>query len=269
GVALVAVGGYGRSELCPQSDIDVYLVHDRADAAEVAERVWYPIWNEALHLGHSVCTVREALKLAADDLQTATALLAARHIAGDERITAALVAGTTELWQKRAKRWLTELGATVAMRHEKAGEVAFAVEPDLKEGRGGLRDVHALTWAEVAQPTLLETDRVSLSAAYGVLLDARVELQRHNGRAANVLALEDQDGVAAALELTDADALINRVADAARTIAWISDDTWRRIRSTGRGPLGRLARRNRTIDGELAIRDGEVHVRADATVDLD
>src|SRR5437588_6079475 len=62
GAALVAVGGYGRSELGPQSDIDVMLVHDgRAGVAAVADRVWYPIWDEGLHLGHSVCTVKEAV----------------------------------------------------------------------------------------------------------------------------------------------------------------------------------------------------------------
>src|SRR5437899_204433 len=64
GLALVAVGGYGRSELCPQSDIDVMLVHDRrSDVAAIADRVWYPIWDQGLHLGHAVCTVREALAL--------------------------------------------------------------------------------------------------------------------------------------------------------------------------------------------------------------
>src|SRR5258708_23077047 len=86
GLALVAVGGFGRAELCPQSDIDLYLVHDRRDVSTIAQRIWYPIWDEALHLGHSVCTVREALALASDDLDTATTLLSARHIAGDESL---------------------------------------------------------------------------------------------------------------------------------------------------------------------------------------
>ena len=78
GAALVAVGGYGRSELCPQSDLDVMLLHGgRRDIATVAEHVWYPIWDEGLKLGHSVCTTREALTLADGDMDTATALLSA------------------------------------------------------------------------------------------------------------------------------------------------------------------------------------------------
>src|SRR4051812_27425034 len=75
-VALVAVGGYGRSELCPQSDLDVMLVHEGSrDVAALADRIWYPIWDAGLKLGHSVATIREALELASNDLDTATALL--------------------------------------------------------------------------------------------------------------------------------------------------------------------------------------------------
>jgi [protein-PII] uridylyltransferase len=260
GLALAAVGGFGRAELCPQSDIDVFLIHRRRSIASVADRIWYPVWDEALHLGHNVSTVREALRLASDDLDTATALLSARHIAGDATLTAELAAGGTAAWKRRSKGWLAELGTSVARRHEKAGEVAFALEPNLKEGRGGLRDAHALAWAEAAQPILLGLDEVSLSRAYSVLLDARVELQRHSGRASNVLSLEDQPAVATALGDPDPDVLMLRIADAARTIAWTSDDTWRRIRSAGRGPLQRASRRNQVIDSELHLRDGEIYI---------
>ena len=83
GVALVAVGGYGRAELSLQSDIDVVLLHTgRGDIGALADRVWYPIWDEGLKLGHAVRTMREALALAADDLDTATSLLQVRHLAG-------------------------------------------------------------------------------------------------------------------------------------------------------------------------------------------
>ena len=86
GLSLVAIGGYGRSELCPRSDIDVMLLHDRrVDVGAIAERLWYPVWEQELHLGHSVTTVRDALALGAADLDTATALLSARLVAGDPR----------------------------------------------------------------------------------------------------------------------------------------------------------------------------------------
>ena len=265
GVALVAVGGYGRSELCPQSDIDLMLVHaGRKDIATVADRVWYPIWDKGLHLGHSVCTVREALEVAGDTLDTATALLSARHVAGDPALTARLAEAGRAQWERHSKRWLTDLGTRVDLRHESSGEVAFRLEPDLKEGRGGLRDVHALHWAEAARRIMLEHDEASLAAAYAVLLDVRVELQRLTGRPGNVLALQDQQAVAEALGIDGDDELMRRIAEAARTIAWTSDDTWRRIRSALRGPLGRVNRRTRDLDGGLQIRDGEVHVTTGA-----
>ena len=264
GVALVAVGGYGRSELCPQSDVDVMLVHDgRGDIGELADRIWYPIWDAGVHLGHSVATVGEAVAVAGDTLDTATALLSTRHVAGDAGLAGALARAGNEHWQKRAKRLLTELGTRVELRHETAGEVAFLLEPDLKEGRGGLRDVHALHWVETAHRIILEHDAAALTAAYGVLLDVRVELQRLTGRHSNVLSLQDQDGVAAALGMADADELMHRVAEAARVIAWTSDDSWRRIRSALRGPLGRLNRRTRELGAGLQLRDGEVHVGED------
>jgi [protein-PII] uridylyltransferase len=273
GVALVAVGGYGRAELCPQSDIDLMLVHDgRPGVAAIAERVWYPIWDEGLHLGHSLCTIRQALRLAADDVESATALLSARHVAGEASLSAELADSGMREWKKRARRRLEELAERVDRRHEAAGEVAFRLEPDLKEGRGGLRDVHSLRWAESAQAILLEHDDTSLSAAYSALLDARVELQRETRRPTNQLTLQEQDAVAARLGLADADALMARVAGAARTIAWTSDDTWRRVRSALRAPVGRIARRAREVAPGVVLQDGEVALapstQADAVVAL-
>jgi len=122
GLALVAVGGYGRAELCPGSDIDLLLLHGgRHDIGELAERIWYPIWDEGLKLGHSVRTAKEALSLAADDLDTATSLLSVRHVAGDESLTASLATSALDQWHKRAKRWLGALSRNVEERHERGG----------------------------------------------------------------------------------------------------------------------------------------------------
>src|SRR4051794_19745191 len=260
GMALVAVGGYGRAELCPQSDLDVMLLRSpRRDVKAVSERVWYPIWDAGVKLGHSVCTQREALELADNDLDSATALLSARHIAGDASLTTDLKAAARSQWERRSKRWLEDLAARVDARHAQAGEVAFMLEPDLKEGRGGLRDVHSLHWAQAARAILLEHDEVSLAIAYDTLLDARVELHRRTGRASNVLALQEQDGVADALGLDDGDTLMAGVAAAARAITWTSDDAWRRIRSSLRGPSGRSAKREQPLADGLILRSGEVH----------
>ncbi len=265
GASLVAVGGYGRSELCPQSDLDVMLLRSpRRDVTSISERVWYPIWDAGLKLGHSVCTQREALEIAEDDLDTATALLSARHIAGDASLTMDLRTAARTHWERRSKRWLEALDARVDARHAQAGEVAFMLEPDLKEGRGGLRDVHSLHWAQAARSILLEHDELSLACAYDTLLDARVELQRRTARPSNVLLLQEQDGVAEALGMVDSDALMAAVASAARAIAWTSDDAWRRVRSSLRGPLGRIAKRDRVLDEGVVLRDGEIHLAADA-----
>jgi [protein-PII] uridylyltransferase len=268
GLALVASGGYGRRELCPGSDIDVILVHSQwhpGAVAAVAERLWYPVWDAGLKLGHAVRSTRDALQLAQDDLDTATALLDARHLAGDAALAADLIERAGAQWRRRGRRWLAVMADSVTERHIRFGEVAFLLEPDLKEGRGGLRDVHALAWADAAKLTLFAADRESLAAAYSDVLAARVELQRSTGRTGNRLTLQDQDAVAAALGDRDADALMARIAAAARTIAWTSDDTWARIRSSLAGPLGRLARRDRDLAAGLVLRDGEVHVTGEAS----
>ena len=270
GIALVAVGGYGRAELSLQSDVDVVLLHaGRADIGTLADGIWYPIWDEGLKLGHAVRTVREALALASDDLDTATSLLQVRHLAGDEALTEELAAKALAQWQKRSKRWLGELSTRVRARHEQAGEVAFLLEPDLKEGRGGLRDVHALRWAEAARHLLWQGDDSALVEAYRTLLSTRVELHRRTGRPGDRLLLEDQDAIAAALGHESADHLMREVAAAARTIAWRSDDAWDRIDASLSGPLGFRSRRDKTVGAGVVLRDGEVHLTADAQVGAD
>ena len=270
GMALVAVGGYGRAELSLQSDIDVVLLHSgRSDIGTLADKLWYPIWDEGLKLGHAVRTIREGLALASDDLDTATSFLQVRHLAGDEDLTEELAGRSLDQWRKRSKRWLAELSSRVAARHEVAGEVAYLLEPDLKEGRGGLRDVHALRWAEAARSLLWEGDDPAIVAGYRTLLSARVELHRRTERPGDRLLLEEQDAVAAALGAGTADDLMRDVAHAARTIAWRSDDAWHRIDASLSGPSGFRSRRDKLIGGGLVLRDGEVHLTTDADVGTD
>jgi len=265
GVALVAVGGYGRAELSPGSDIDLLLLHaGRKDIADIAEHIWYPIWDQSLKLGHSVRTVKEALSLAADDLDTATSLLSARCVAGDDGLARELSVKALALWQKRAKRWLAELSRTVRERHERAGEVAFLLEPDLKDGRGGLRDAHAIRWAEAAQSVMLEGDDDALTEAYETILAARVELHRRTGRAGDRLLLEEQDEVSRALAYSDADEMMRCLAAAARSIAWTSDETWDRVESSLKGPFQRKLFRDRDLGPGVILREGVVRLTQDA-----
>ena len=270
GVSLVAVGGYGRREMSPQSDIDVLLLHAGVKGvATIAERVWYPIWDEGLKLGHSVRTMKEALALAADDLDTATALVTVRHLAGDAALTSDLEERAVALWRKRAGRWLREISKRVRQRQADAGEVAFLLEPDLKEGRGGLRDVHAIRWAELAQAVMLEGDDAVLDHNHDVLLSTRVELHRLTGRPGNRLLLEEQDAVATALGYPDADVLMQAVSSAARSIAWTSDEVWERVDSSLDGPRGWRVSRDRVLAAGVVQREGRVSITADADPDGD
>ena len=256
GIALVAVGGYGRSTLSPQSDLDILLLHEpRVEVAEVAQQLWYPVWDEGLKLGHSVRTVKEALALARSDLDTATSLLHLRHLAGDSALTERLLDGARSQWRRNAKSWLPQLADAADRRLEAYGEVAFLLEPDLKESSGGLRDIHALQWASVADEELIGHDPTPLRAANETILAARVELHRATGRHSDRLLLDDQDAVAAALGLADADVLMSKVAEAARSITWVCDETWARIRARG---VRRSLRKPTQLDGGLVLDLGTV-----------
>ncbi|HEX9623938.1 MAG TPA: [protein-PII] uridylyltransferase, partial [Streptosporangiaceae bacterium] len=141
GVALVAVGGYGRRELLPRSDLDVLLLHGgRDDIASIADRIWYPVWDSGAELDHAVRTVPQARRVARSDLKVALGLLSARHVAGDPDLTERLRAGALEDWRSAAPARLAELHAAHDERARTSGELAFLLEPDLKEARGGLRD---------------------------------------------------------------------------------------------------------------------------------
>ncbi|HWJ61073.1 MAG TPA: [protein-PII] uridylyltransferase [Acidimicrobiales bacterium] len=258
GYALVAVGGYGRGDLAPGSDLDLLLLHrPTVDPQKVAEAVWYPIWDSGLKLGHAVRTVSGALTFAQDDLDTATALLTTRHLAGSEDLTATLAADALAQWRKRSKRFLGMLLASVASRQAQTGEVAFLLEPDLKDGRGGLRDIHALRWAELARPLLEEGDAEALAQAEAVLFDARVELHRATGRPIDRLVLQDQDAVGEALGMT-ADELMAGIAHAARNVAWIADETWDRVGTSLATTISLLGWRSRERAPGMVVRDGQL-----------
>ncbi|MGW7441079.1 [protein-PII] uridylyltransferase [Streptomyces sp. NPDC054849] len=241
GATLVAVGGYGRAELSPRSDLDLVLLHDgkaepRALSA-LADRVWYPVWDLGLALDHSVRTPGEARKTASEDLKVHLGLLDARTVAGDAGLLAGLRTSVLADWRNQASKRLPQLHALCRERAERAGELRFLLEPDLKEARGGLRDVTALR--AVAASWLADAPREGLAEARRRLLDARDALHLVTGRATDRLSLQEQDQVAAQLGLLDADALLREVYEAARVVAYAGDVTWREV---GRVLRARAAR---------------------------
>lgn len=263
GVSLVALGGQGRRELAPQSDLDLLLLFEgRHEPASLAEALWHPVWDEGLKLGHAVRTVRDTLSLAASDLETATSLLSARHICGDAALTVELAERARVSWRRRGNSWLAVLSESVLQRHRQAADVANALEPDLKGGRGGLRDVHALGWAAAAGGRFDHRLLATMSDPHEVLFDVRVGLHRIAARPGDTLGLEDQDAVAAAVGEVNADALMTRVAGAGRVIANCSDEAWWDIDSRGGSRLAR-DRDRRLVDspGNLCLRGNRVALR--------
>ncbi|MFJ8046120.1 [protein-PII] uridylyltransferase [Kitasatospora sp. NPDC096147] len=227
GTALVAVGGYGRGELSPRSDLDVVLLHrGRLDPA-LPERIWYPVWDGGTALDHAVRTPAEARAVAAEDLKAQLGLLDARHLAGDPELTAELRSEVLSDWRAGAAGRLPELRASCLERAERHGELAFLLEPDLKEARGGLRDVVALN--AIAASWLADAPRDGLDAAAERLADVRDALHLTTGRATERLALQEQDQVAARLGVLDADTLLRQVYEAARTVSYAADVTWRSV----------------------------------------
>ncbi|MBB6418305.1 [protein-PII] uridylyltransferase [Streptomyces sp. AK010] len=230
GASLVAVGGYGRGELSPRSDLDLLLLHDGGDTkavAALADRLWYPVWDLGLDLDHSVRTPAEARKTAGEDLKVQLGLLDARHIAGDLGLTASLRTAILADWRNQAPKRLPELQELCAERAERQGELQYLLEPDLKEARGGLRDATALR--AVAASWLADAPREGLADARRRLLDVRDALHLATGRATDRLALQEQDQVAAELGLLDADTLLRQVYEAARLVSYASDVTWREV----------------------------------------
>jgi [protein-PII] uridylyltransferase len=256
GLALVAVGGYGRAELCPYSDLDVILIHrGRRNIAATADRIWYPVWDEGIALDHSVRKPNEALDMAAEDLRVALGLLDARVICGDPKAAEPVIEGARDRWVKQKPPWLGLLADLVEERHRSYGDVGFLLEPDLKESHGGLRDIAALTAMMQAVPVLADfVDTVAIDDARSILVATRVELHRRAGREQNKLLLQEQDQVALALDLPDSDALMRAVATAGRTVAWEGDDAWRRRGAWSRSKASARTRRRIDPDGGPAGR---------------
>jgi len=265
GVALVAVGGYGRKELLPGSDLDVLLLHDgREDIAKIADRIWYPVWDSGARLDHAVRTVPQARRVARNDLKVALGLLNARHVAGDPDLTTRLREGALEDWRGNARTRLAELKELHDERTRLFGELAFLLEPDLKESRGGQRDVHAIQAIAAAWVAPAPGPRVR--AAYEQILDARHVLHEVTGRRADRLVLEEQDEVARTLGLLDGDALLRNLAGAGRTVAYAVDHAFRQADRAGGGRRALGIRRRRASLERRPLADGVVEQDGDVVL---
>ena len=258
-VALLALGGYGRGELAPYSDLDVLLVHDvkarkvDAEIGPLASALWYPLWDSGVKLGHGVRRPDEQLDLAHTDLDSATALLTARPLAGDDGLAGEVIAAGRMLWSQKGPLFLAELHERVVNRQQESADVAYHLEPDLKNGHGGLRDVQSLWWAAEGGLDIRAEDLIDLDESYETLMRARVSLHLSTRRSGEILRLEDQDAVAARGGWSDADALMASVAAAGRSIAWLADENWE-------GAVAREHPADRVIAPGIALHDGDIEL---------
>ncbi|GAB2450231.1 [protein-PII] uridylyltransferase [Nocardioides hungaricus] len=224
----MAVGGFGRGELAPYSDLDVVLVSDEGvDVRAVAEQVWYPLWDSGTKLDHAVRTMPETVAAADADLKVALGLLDVRHLAGDPGLTLRLRTEMLAHWRRGSRDRLPELRDLVRARHELLGELAHLSVPDVKEAEGGLRDATVLkalvaTW-------LVDVPHVELERGRLALLDVRDVVQGVAGRATDRIAPETWSEVAHRLDLPDARAAQVHVRELGRRIAHLSHLTWRRV----------------------------------------
>ncbi len=276
-VALVALGSYARRALCPQSDIDLLLLHDgwaSTDLEALVQAVCYPLWDAGLSVGHAVRTTKDALRSTGDRIDSATALTERRLVAGSRGLADDLTARMTRWLRRSGGSFAQDIVQADGQRHLRHGGTPGALEPDLKDGNGGLRDLHSLRWAGaillgeagldalVGARYLGADDRAALGRAGERLLAARCALHMVGGsNVRNILRLDLQDEVAVRLGMTDGDELLRDVGLATRTIAHLHARTWPVLLADAT----RGRRRRRPVPRQL----GEGLVLVDRLVEVD
>jgi [protein-PII] uridylyltransferase len=280
GFAIVATGGLGRGELMPYSDLDLMLLHDNMPAdvvSQVAEMLWYPLWDANIRIDHSVRTVPQAIKVAGEDISAGLAMLDARHIAGDSDLASLLIGGARRQWRTGITSRFAELVEHTEARWQRSGQIAHRAEPDLKSGRGGLRDVQLLNALAIAQLADVYPSRAlasptgSLGEAHLALLNVRTELHRVSGRGRELLLAQHADEIGAALRIGDRFDLARMLSDAARTISYYVDAGLRTAANAlprrGFAALRRPVRR--PLDEGVIDYAGEVILARDARPERD
>ena len=238
--ALAALGGYGRGALVPGSDIDLLILHDGSssdDVGALARLLLYPLWDAGFTVGHAVRTADETLGSAREDLDSLTAILDARPLAGDEDLFRAAAAPVVGLARSDPDAFAERLGAAAVERRTRYGSAAYLLEPELKDGGGGLRDIASFGWLEAALGRSLEDagllrsrEREGLDAADEFVTRTRSALHLETGKRADRLVRDHQPAIARAMGFEDEprliaqDGLMRALFEHARLVDWLAEE---------------------------------------------
>jgi len=211
-MAVVAVGGYGRRELCPKSDVDLlFLHHYKIDpyVEAMTESMLYPLWDLGFEVGHSVRNVKETIRLGGQDDSIRTALMDNRLVAGDAAFFREAGKELEKfLYFSSGDKFIETKIREMRSRHARVGATVYLLEPNIKEGRGGLRDIHSAVWAarvkykvqdlsELRQKGVVSAQNLgAIHHALDYLLRVRNELHYVLGKKADVLTFEAQEQLA-------------------------------------------------------------------------
>jgi [protein-PII] uridylyltransferase len=222
--ALIALGGYGRAEQCVFSDIDLLFLFESKvppEAEGLVREIVYPLWDAGLEVGHATRSINESIRLARQDYEVLTALLDGRFVCGASPLFHTLMERLrTKLITAKSGPIVEWLIASNQKRHERFGDGAYLLEPNLKEGQGGLRDYHTMLWiarilADIKQPRDLEYHGYlshgefrSLETALGFVWNLRNHLHRLLGRKCDQLHMEHQAKLAEAMNIKGAEGLL-------------------------------------------------------------
>ena len=216
---LIALGGYGRAELNPRSDIDLmffYSGRDKAFAEKISERMLYLLWDLGLEVGYSVRTDKDCLEMAAKDITARTALLDSRYLVGDEKLFAEYeTAVMNAVLGANSQAFIREKLEENERRLRKYGSSVYLIEPNIKEGEGGLRDLHTALWIAqvkfkarslrdlIIKGVLTEREGAEFQEAFDYLWRIRNELHFLSARKNDQINFLQQEKIAAFLGYRD------------------------------------------------------------------
>ena len=229
-ISLAAVGGFGRGELAPGSDLDIVFIHVGLPENQLSvfiKAMLNPLWTVGRAVDYSIRTRAETRVVSRGDIKVTLGLLDIRHIAGNEDLTTSVAADSNKQWRRRIRTYLPMLRDTIDQRTRTSGELAFLLEPDLKEARGGLRDITTIRSLAKSEFIPVALDRLAESEA--LFANVRDSLHGVTRRTRDQLLLTEQDAVAANMGFADADALMLEISKAARAVDYVMQLVWHRI----------------------------------------